>query len=189
MMKKLSAFFYKLSTRMVALAGLLIFLVFSAVTLPGQSALTEKYSHGLGAPDTTLFYSGQQLYSMAEAYGETGRQAFLHARWTFDLAFPLIYTFFLVTSSSLLLRKLTPAKSNWRLLNLLPLAAFVLDLLENSATSLVMHYFPTKIGLAQGLAPVVTPLKWLAVGLSFMVLILSVSLNLIRQFRKKNPTS
>ena len=61
---------------------------------------------------------------MAEAYGEAGRQAFIDMRWTLDLVFPVIYTLFLVTSASWLLRRVIPSDSKWRLLNLFPLAAF-----------------------------------------------------------------
>ena len=59
----------------------------------------EMLCHRSRVTGLSLFYSGKRLYSMAEAYGaEFGRQAFIDVRWTMDLAFPVVYTLFLVTS-------------------------------------------------------------------------------------------
>lgn len=110
---------------------------------------------------------------MAEIYGDEGRAAYLGARWTFDLAFPIVYTFFLVTAISWLLNKILPMDSRWRILNLVPVAAMVLDFLENTATSLVMARYPLHCPPGELLAPVFTPLKWLLVGASFLILITS----------------
>lgn len=185
-MLKLSRFLYGYSRGWVALAALVLFLVFSALTLPGQSAMAEDYSQGTGSPDTSLFYNGRELYHMADMYGEEGRAAYLKARWTFDLAFPLVYTFFLVTAISWLLNKALPQDSRWRLLNLVPVAAMILDFLENTATSLVMARFPVPCPPGELLAPIFTPLKWLFVGGSFVLLLVGLSLFLIVRGRKKH---
>jgi len=169
----------------VALLAVVLFLLFSSLTLPAQSALAEKSSAGAGSPDTSLFYSGEQLYQLAGAYSEEGRQAYLYARWTFDVAFPLIYTFFLVTTVSWSLNKVLPHASNWRLLNLVPLAAMLLDFMENSMTSLVMARYPQTCLLGQFLAPVFTPLKWFGVGASFLILVAGILLLLIKQVQSK----
>lgn len=93
-MKKLSAFFYRISTGWVAMLGVAVFVVFSLTVLPVESTRMDSYSQGLGSPDTSFIYDGKTLLQMAEAYGEAGRSAFLTARWGFDVAFPLIFTFF-----------------------------------------------------------------------------------------------
>lgn len=182
-MKKLSRFFYKFSSGWVVLSALLIFILFAIFILPGFSEESARYANGMDTPDTTLFYGGADLYSMAEAYGEEGRQAFIDMRWTLDLAFPVIYTLFLVTCASWLLRRVIPVDSKWRLLNLVPLAAFILDLLENSATSLVMVRFPQRCLFGQVLAPIFSPLKWLAVASSFLLILLAVLLYLTRSLK------
>ncbi len=108
-MKKLSRFFYKFSNGWIVLVALLTFILFTIFILPGFSVESARYSNGMGSPDTTLFYTSADLYSMAETYGEAGRQAFINMRWTLDLAFPVIYTLFLVTSASWLLRRVIPS--------------------------------------------------------------------------------
>jgi len=184
-MKKLSQFLYRISRGWVALAAFLIFIIFSVLTLPGQSTLAETYSHGSGSPDTSIFYSGSALYRIAELYGEEGRAAYLKARWTFDLAFPLVYTFFLATSVSWLLNRALPQDSPWRLLNLVPVAAMVLDFLENTLTSLVMWRYPVHCPPGELLAPLFTPLKWFFVGGSFLILIAALLFLLIKKINRR----
>lgn len=185
-MKKISRFFYKFSNGWVALAALLTFILFAIFVLPGFSEESARFAKGMGSPDTTLFYTSTGLVSMAEAYGEEGRQAFIDMRWTLDLAFPVIYTLFLVTSASWLLLRVIPSDSNWRLLNLFPLASFILDLLENSATSLVMLRFPERCLFGQVLAPIISPLKWLAVVGSFVLILCVGVAYLIRRVNKQS---
>ncbi len=185
-MKALSRFFYKFSSGWVVLAALLLFILFAIFVLPGFSEKSVQYSNGKGAPDTTLFYSGADLFSMAEAYGDAGRKSFINMRWTLDLVFPVIYTLFLVTSASWLLRRVIPSGSKWRLLNLFPLTAFILDLLENSATSLVMLRFPERSLFGQVLAPVISPLKWLAVLGAFLLILCATVVYLVSRVKKQS---
>jgi succinate dehydrogenase hydrophobic anchor subunit len=173
-MTKLSGWIYRWSNGWLAILSLVLFVSFSVSTLPAQNRLAEEYSRGMGSPDTSIFYSGAQLYQMASGYGETGRQQYLHARWTFDLAFPLVYTLFLLTSISWLYNRNLGRNSKWRLLNLVPLGAMILDFLENTMTSLVFSRFPMLSLPGQVLAPVFTPLKWLLVSISFCILVVGI---------------
>lgn len=157
----------------VALAGLVLFLLFGALVLPGQAAAAERASAGMGSPDTSLLYTAKDLLGQAEGYGEAGRAAYVRARWTFDLAFPLVYGVFLVTSIGWTLRRALPAASRWNLLNLVPVAAVLFDLLENTSTSLVMASYPTEIPLAATLAPLFTLVKWVFVYGSFGILLVA----------------
>lgn len=182
-MNTISTFFYRVSRGWVTLLAIIIFLVFSALELPRQNAQADQYSQGVGSPDTSLLYSGGKLYSMAKWYGAEGREAYLHARWTFDLAFPFVYTFFLVTAVSWVLNRALPERSRLRLLNLLPLAAIAFDFLENSMTSIVMWGFPSRIAIAEGMAVVATPLKWLTLAISFLVLLIGLLALLVKRIR------
>jgi len=88
------------STGWVALAALVIFLLFTALVLPQQATKAAQKTGSADSPDTSFFYAPDDLYRMAEAYGESGRQAYIRARFTFDLAWPLVYTLFLATAMS-----------------------------------------------------------------------------------------
>jgi hypothetical protein len=153
------------------LAALVLFLLFSALVLPGQSAEAERISGEAGSPDTSLVYAPAHLYHMAESYGPEGRKVYLRARWTFDLVFPLVYTLFLVTAISWVFARVVQPASTWRLANLAPLLAMLLDFAENSATSLVIGRYPARTPVVDLLAPAFTFAKWIFVGGSFLLLV------------------
>jgi len=170
-LRSFSAWLGRLSSGPAALAALVVFLLFTALVLPGQAAQAEEASRGAASPDLSFFYSPGDLYRMAETYGPQGRAAYIRARWTFDLLWPLVYTAFLVTAISWLNRKIFPAGSRWQLTNLVPVAGALLDYLENLSASLVMARYPLSTPVVDWLAPVFTMLKWPLVGGSFLVLL------------------
>ena len=179
-MRALSNLLINLSNSWAAMAGLVVFALFMITVLPGQSTGGMQSS-----PDTSLYYSADQLYRMAETYGPDGRQAYIQARFTFDLIWPLVYTFFLLTALSYLGRLAFPAGSSWRLVNLLPLVGVLFDYLENIATSLVMARYPLATPVVAELAGVFTLLKWLFIGLSFLVLVSWLAIAIWRKFSSR----
>lgn len=185
-MKRLSGFFYRISTGWVALVFVVVFIIFGVLVLPVESAKAEAYSQGMGGPDTSLFYNGKTLMQMAEVYGETGRAAFLKARWGFDLAFPILFTCFFITTISYLFKKATQDPLKLPLVNLIPLLGFVFDLAENTATSVVMAAYPRPATWGLILAPVFTPLKWVFVSTSMFLLAIGLLLWLYKTLVKHN---
>jgi hypothetical protein len=125
-------------------------------------------------PDLSFLYSVNDLYEMAESYGEQGRSDYVKARFTFDLVWPIVYTFFLVTTISWLFGKTFLAKSIWQRANLVPLLALTLDYLENISTSIVMARYPVQTAVVDSLATVFTPAKWVLVGVSFILLLIGI---------------
>jgi hypothetical protein len=188
MIKQISNWLQRISTGWVTLLALLIFLVFTAAVLPGQSAAAEAIAQGAGSPDLSLTYSREDLYTMAEQYGESGRSAYIRARWTFDLVFPLVYTAFLATAISWLFRRALSESSPWQMANLAPLLGMVFDFLENSAASLVLARYPQQTPVVDALAPAFTFIKWVFVGGSFFLLCLGLLLLAWRWLRERlNP--
>ena len=188
-MKKLSAFFYRVSTGWVALLGVAVFVVFSLTVLPVESTRMDAYSQGLGSPDTSFFYDDKTLLQMAEAYGEEGRSAFLTARWGFDLAFPLIFTFFFLTTISFVFKKALAGSSSLPLLNLIPLLGLIFDLAENTASSVVMAAYPLRNTWGQYLAPVFTPIKWVLVTICMLLLFIGLLLWVYKTIKFGNRLS
>jgi hypothetical protein len=172
MLKILSNKIYQFSSGLVTLLGLLIFALFIAFVLPRQSERAAAVSQGAGSPDMSYFYSSTDLYTMAEAYGAEGRAAYVRARFTFDLIFPLTYLFFLATSISwVMLRAVPDANSRWRYLNLFPVFGVLFDYLENIAASAVMLNYPKPTPVVDMLAPIFTLVKWFFVNGSFVILV------------------
>lgn len=182
MWKKLSDWIHRVSTDGVALSALVIFLLFTVLVLPGQAAPTK--AKNLGSPDTSFYYTAEDLYQMAEAYGEEGRQAYVRARFTFDLIWPLIYTVFLSTGISWVCRRAFTPQSLLQRANMLPLLGALFDYLENISTSVVMMRYPNPTPVVDGLAAGFTMAKWLFVSGSFVLLFIGIVLVAVRWMRK-----
>jgi hypothetical protein len=175
----------RLTNGWVALGVVILFILFMALVLPGQAARSEAQTGGVGSPDTSFFYSAQDLYAFAEAYGEQGRQAYVRARWTFDLVFPLVYGFTLAITISWINRWAFPKDTGWQKANLLPLLGVVFDFLENASTSIVMLRYPARIDVVAWLAPVFTLLKWTFITGSFGVLLAGLGYKLAKRLHNQ----
>lgn len=182
--QKVSGWLYRVSRGWVALAALVIFVLFTALVLPGQTAQMDVYGADVGSPDLSLTYSTADLYAMAEAYGPEGRAAYVRARLTFDVIWPVVYTVFLVTAIGWLARRAFAADSLWQRANLIPLVAALFDYLENATTSLVMARYPAQTPVVDVLATLFTPIKWLFVVAGFVLLLMCVGVNVWRQFHR-----
>jgi hypothetical protein len=115
--------------------------------------------------------SKDDLYRMADAYGEMGRAAYVRVRFTFDLVWPLVYLFFLGTSLSWSLARALPEGNRWRMSNLFAVFGWLFDMLENIAASIVMLNYPNHTPVLDALSPVFTFLKWVFIGGSFVILV------------------
>lgn len=169
----ISRYIISFSKSWVALAALIIFLLFGMFILPGQSAAADAYSGEVGSPDLSLFYSANDIYQMAEQYGPAGRGAYVRARFSFDLIFPMVYGFFLITSIGWLFGKFTNETSQLRLLIFAPITGMVFDFLENISASIVISRYPVPSPIFANLAPIFTFIKWVFVSGSFLILIIS----------------
>ena len=173
-MRKLSDWLIRVSSGWVTLAALIVFVLFMILVLPAQTKRADAASAGADTPDLSLVYSANDLYRMAESYGADGRQEYIRIRFSFDLAWPLVYAIFLVTATSWMFAKAFVPGSNWRLVNLIPLVGMLLDFLENIATSLVMLRYPSRTPIVDILAPVFSFTKWIVLGASFTLLVIGI---------------
>ena len=181
---KISNWLYKISNGWLALVATIVFVLFMIFVLPAQAAKAEQTAQGAGSVDTSFFYTPEELYETAGAYGEAGRQEYIRARFTFDLVYPLVYGSFLALTVSWFLNRTIVAASRWRVLNLLPVIGVAFDFLENIAASLVMGLYPSRIPIAAVLASGFTPIKWVFVSASFLVLLAAILIWLVRLGKK-----
>lgn len=186
MWKRLSDWIHSVSNGWVALSTMLIFLLFTLLVLPEQAARAEASTGGAGSPDMSFYYTAHDLYELAEVYGEGGRRAYVRARFTFDLVWPLVYTIFLSAGISWVNRRAFGLESLWQRANLVPVLAALFDYLENVSTSLVMIRYPSSTALVDVLATVFTMVKWILVTGSFAILLAGTVTGLWRWVRARN---
>jgi hypothetical protein len=173
-LNQLSAWLYKIFAGWIAVASLIVFLLFTAFILPDQADAAETISGEVGSPDMSFFYTADKLYEMAEAYEEQGRAAYIRARFTFDLIWPLVYMLFLSTMISWLLKRVHLSENRWRWANLAPLLGTTFDYAENISTSLVMYRYPESTDILAMFAPIFTAIKWILVAGSFVLLSIGI---------------
>ena len=171
-MKRLSSWIRMISKGWVALTSLIIFVLFTALVLPQQASLAESGTGNKKSPDMSFMYTSDDLYQLAQAYGEGGRMSYIKARFSFDLIWPVVYMIFLTTAISWLFQRVFWMGSIWQLANLVPLCGLIFDYLENIATSIVMIRYPNPTAVVDFIAPIFTLTKWLFVGGSFILLFL-----------------
>lgn len=175
MLLRLSNLLHRIAKGWVAISSLLILLVFTMLVLPAQTSRSKATSGGAGTPDLSFYYSADELYQMAEAYGSEGRQEYVRARFTFDLIWPVVYTLFLVAGIGWLYQRAFEPGTRWQLGNVVPVIGALFDYLENIATSLVMLRYPAATPVVDVVASLFTILKWTLVGGSFILLIIGLA--------------
>lgn len=154
-------------------AAIVHFALFMALVLPGQSAKASEGAPEGASFDTSLFYTPAQAFDRAAAHAPEARFAYIAARWSFDLAFPLVYGLFALAGWAFGLSRLGPwLATPWAGLNaarprlaLVALLGPAFDFAENIAATVIMASVPARPlgwGIAASLA---TPLKWLFVVL------------------------
>jgi len=185
-MDKLSNWIHHISTGWVALIGLVIFLLFTALGLPNQSQEAEVYSGEVGSPDISFYYSAEELYQFAEAYGPQGRSDYIRARLTFDVVWPIVYLIFLTTAIAWVTQKSGKIGKAWRGSNLIPFFGLLFDYLENGAAAIVMARYPETTPVLPTLAGIFTTIKWIFVGGSFAILALLLAMSIWKRFRSRS---
>jgi hypothetical protein len=185
MLKNLSNRVQQISQGWVTLSFFVLFILFTAFVLPGQASSAQVNTGIDRSPDMSFLYSANDLYQMAQAYGEQGRASYIKARFTFDLIWPFVYMAFLTTTISWIYRQAFKPDSFLQLANLVPIFGMLFDYLENIATSIVMGRYPSHTMIVDNLAPIFTLLKWVFVGGSFVLLVIGLVVVILRWVQAK----
>jgi hypothetical protein len=179
-LKRFSNWCYRVVSTPVIAGSLAVFTLFMLFVLPKMAGRLSEMTGVDLSPDTSFIYSAADLYAMAEAYGAEGRAYYIYQRFTFDLIWPLAYLLFFLALITLLYRHLPPT-SNLRLVNLLPFAGVLFDLLENSGAAYLMYRYPDPVPFLAALVPVFTFLKWFMIGLSSLVILIGIVSLLVKR--------
>lgn len=171
----ISSWLYKKSNRLTLVISSVLFMAFMIWVLPAVSATTKEITGSDLSPDTLFFYRPDRLYEIAQIYGEEGRAYYIRTRFTFDIIWPFVYGFFLVTFLSLVFKKLSNHWSKFKssAFNILPLLAVFFDFLENMSAAYVMSIYPQTSFLAY-VSPCFTMVKWLLIYGSFILLFIGL---------------
>ena len=173
-MRRLAQFFKRLSTGPLVVVATVIFIVFITSILPGQKAKMDSYAGEVGTIDLSFFPLPGQVYAMAEAYGEDGRHHYIVSRVSLDIAWPLAYTFFMVSLITFCLVRVHGSESRWVHLNLAAVAVLVLDFIENGLAAVVMSAYPDRLDGIVYIMATITATKWIMMGITGGVLLYGI---------------
>ncbi len=174
----------KIKWRWVIITSL-IFIAFIIFVLPKVSEYSSRAIGVMDSPDTSLIYSGKDLYNTAKSYGQEGRNIYIKLRWTFDLAWPIVYTLFLASWIIKLSEYISRGSKNKTIkyLFLLPIIAMFFDFLENIGATIVMTRYPLQSSIIATITPVMTLLKWLTLSGSFLILMVLILISILIKVR------
>jgi hypothetical protein len=160
---------YDKSNGILLIISSVLFVIFMATVLPYVSYWTEVVKELPAGPDTLFTWNINEYYSVRSTFGEEGRRLYIILRWTFDVVWPMVYTFFYFIAISFLAKK-TKDSIGYKWL-LIPVFAVVFDFAENTMATIFMAMFPSSSDVVVRLLIVSSNAKWAFVGLSFVVII------------------
>ncbi|GAB3643744.1 hypothetical protein [Spirosoma arcticum] len=142
---------------LLALYGL-----FAGYLLPqAEQRMNALAGKALGPIDLTFGINPERTLRMVADYGPAGRAYYATTEMTLDVAYPLIYSLLFAVLLTMLYRT-APALHR---IQLLPVAALLLDLLENAMIVTLLNTYPDQSQLVAMVCEVAKLLKWVVAGL------------------------
>lgn len=181
MKNKLQYIYHNVSTKQVMIF-LVVFLLFTSLVLPYVSSLTTRVIGVADSPDTSFDFDIEKLFSIVNSYGRSGRLFYVTMRWTFDVVWPIIYTLFLMSSIAYLSRR-NKCRIEHKPLYL-PVIAVLFDFLENINATIIMLLYPTRFDFFGYLLIGSSIVKWIALGISFVIVIMFMIQFIIKSIKK-----
>ncbi len=89
----LSTCCYRVVSLPLLLVAVVVFVFSVMAILPGMTGNLSENTGTDISPDTSIIYSAEELYKMAENYSVEGRAYYIYSRYTFDLIWPAVYPF------------------------------------------------------------------------------------------------
>ncbi len=183
MFAKLSRLLYRYAKGWLILVLFALDVLFNVIILPRTQAALESASGGVGPIDLRFFSTPEQIFSMIEAYGESGRATYRLFELTGDILYPIIYTLFFSLLLTWLLQRAFAADSSVRLLNVVPFGAWLFDLLENLGIVTMLSMYPSTSMLIAWATILFTIAKWVFAIATIVLILFALVLAIKNRFK------
>lgn len=154
----------------VIITMLFLLSFFAATGRPFGTLELAIFTGGLEVPDLSFGYSPLSVYSLLDAYGQTGRDFWLSSILPLDSIFSICYLLFFAITLSSLLRYLYPCREELQGLVIIPVIGGIADIIENLCFVAVLLLYPVQYPQIVVFASVFTKLKFVG-NISTMLLI------------------
>ena len=173
-MRLLATFLEKISTGPLVIVSTAIFVLFIVTILPGQKAKMDAYAGDVGTIDLSFFPLPDQVYNMAEAYGEDGRHKYIVTRVSLDIVWPLAYAFFMISVITFFMRHVHGSDSRLVHFNLSAVAVLVFDFIENGLAVIIMSAYPDRFDWIVYIMATATATKWIMMGIAGLAVLYGI---------------
>ena len=142
MLTKISNYFHARAKKWLILTIFIIFVLFVTISLPVIYYFYPTVDEMVSLDDP-IFYTPEEIFSIVESWGETGRtqQFWFHLTW--DFIVPLLGLLCIGLFISWLTQRGFNPESKMQKMNLIALAA-IFDVLENVCIELIVLVYPSE---------------------------------------------
>lgn len=148
------------SNKIRTILSIILFVSAIMFLLPQMSKVMEISSGTSITPDSDLWYSSQRLSEIKNMYGNKGISTYVSTRFSYDLLWPSIYFFFMVSTIASMTKTMN-RNIFINIIYLLPIVIVAFDMMENITCSL--YFNGVFENITNSLAPFFSGIKWLLV--------------------------
>jgi len=172
--------------RMSTLRNLVVMILTSFIVVMVMAMLTQTLVYDVYGdvtmPDTRITYSPNEITDVFNTLGQEGLNVWAQAHML-DFLFPLTYMFAIAFGLNMEIRRLSFDSSNVKKLVLIPLLAGIADYVENILVLTQIAAYPNLSEIVIMIASTVTTLKWILLGLGFLIIFAFIPVIVYRRLR------
>ena len=161
-------------------SSIIFFVLAMIFLLPYMSSLGEELPASI---DTNFFYSMYELKNLILLFNDSHIETYINIRWSYDVIWPVIYTFFFVMMNIRL--NIIRKKKLINLFTIIALLPFIFDIMENILITLILSFKNARINLIFLLASFSSALKWLSIAIVFIILLFRGLRNIVPNSKNK----
>ena len=135
--------------------------------------------------DLMFFYTPAQAFEMMDKYGAAGRSVYLKIELTADVIYPMIYTSFFGLLISWLFQRAFKPESKMQEWNVMPVGAWLFDMLENTGIVSMLLMYPSKPEVVAWLTMLFGSLKWVFFVITIGLVLVGLVRAAMNGFRKQ----
>ena len=183
MLNNISEKFYKWANGWIVLLFVVLDGFFGGFVMPLIGGIMQDGTGQIQPLDLMFFATPDKLFDMIDRYGDSGRVFYRNVELTADIVYPIVYLFAFGLLISWLFKRGFAANSSMRKWNVMPVGAWVFDMLENLniVTLLTMH--PAKPMMLGWTLFTFSSIKWLFAGASILLILLGLVMAIKNKFK------
>ncbi len=185
MLQKISSRFHTWAKGWLAIALMALDAFIVGFLMPLIGGLLKGGTGSQEPIDLQFFTPPAKMFAMVESYGEYGRPFYRATELTVDIIHPIVYTLALGLLISWLFQRGFKSDSKMQKWNVLPIGAWLFDMLENLGIVTMLSTFPAQLTAVAWLTTIFTMVKWTFAGVSVLLILLGWVMAAKNGFRKR----